>query len=1000
MVIKKTPDETQLKAIESDADKLIINAGPGSGKTFVLIERVKYLINQKKVKPESLLIITFTEKAADELRYRLTHASGLNIDDIDQMQISTIHSACRVILKDYFSSGLEIIDDSDSERKSLFIKRNKEELGFTGYSTIPNNELKIVSRKFDEYSTFGIDTDKLEKYLIKKHFNPMPKLEKEYRELIDKNGFSINIVRKSKFAKRWTLNKHLAIVRAYKKYLELLDDIRSYDFNHLITKTNEYLKNPKEYAFEDLMSVDKNQTAFKAVNYLKENRDRIRFKNILVDEFQDTDAVQMSIFKLLIEGSESVTFVGDPDQSIFAFRGSNNKFLYELLDEGDFERIDLLVNYRTPENIVKFNEYFIQNHGRQLDKGEIIANKKEHGDFYYLDNRDGGEESARIIQIIKHLKSSGKISKYSDVGLLFRSKKSMGVFIKKLSHAGIDFHVQGVQDFEEYGEVNSIMLLLWYLTSPMNKIFNLKDFFKNRAMDQKVFNLDKSTRITLNRYKGTPDEFSKLTYDELLELGIENPHDLEFFNKLNTLKREIYFRDYEVLDIYYKLFEITGYIENKFNDISEEELEENIELLNLGFLSQKIYDFMETYDRFDLNTLFEVLSEYYTDYSSPKNALNDDDCVQLLTIHKAKGLEFPVVFLCSLRDRTFPFENRNFKSEIYITPDKFKYPEIAQKCVDNGYFNSKLFKYNLDEEFLKEEYRVIYVALTRTSSTLIISQNRNMGKISPVFNDMIESPYGPSKLTDITSLNKVESLDKDSEDDITLSFTSLQDYEECPHKYNLLYNYNFVKPQDIYMRVGSIVHSILNKINILAIDGDDVEKYIAPIIEESRHSNSDLVNNKIFDDAVSAVDEFYWQEAEDWDMIESEFPFTIKRENYNLKGQIDLMKNYDRGISLVDFKTTGSELMDFEFERYRDQLHFYYLALRENNKYKNVDEMELELFSVSDFEPRDVELKQEYLDDLEDKLEEVFQGISNKQYYKTNDISNCEDCLLKSLCCK
>ena len=142
---ERTPDEYQRDAIEYNGNKLIINAGPGSGKTFVLIERVKYLVNKLGVSPESLLIITFTDKAAEELRDRLMHESGLNIDLIDQMQISTIHSACRVILKDYFSSGLEVIDDSDNERKRLFIKKYQEELGLTKYAFVPDKELGEVA---------------------------------------------------------------------------------------------------------------------------------------------------------------------------------------------------------------------------------------------------------------------------------------------------------------------------------------------------------------------------------------------------------------------------------------------------------------------------------------------------------------------------------------------------------------------------------------------------------------------------------------------------------------------------------------------------------------------------------------------------------------------------------------------------------------------------------------------------------------------------------------
>lgn len=1029
---EKTPDDYQREAIEYPGNKLIINAGPGSGKTYVLIERVKYLINKLNIAPESLLIITFTEKAAEELRDRLMHESGLNIDIIDQMQISTIHSACRVILKDYFSSGLEVIDDSDNERKRLFIKKHQEELGLTKYAYIPDNELRIVANKFDEYSTLDIDTEKLERSIIVRYFTKKRHLKKnqEYKDFIDEKikeqgenfEFPLKELDKNQ-RKRWMYNKYLAIVRAFKKYISLLDEIKSYDFNHLINKTKDHLESSKEFGPEDLISnsnseesdiikVDDAQATFAAVDYLKENRDRIRFKNILVDEFQDTDTVQMKIFELLIEGSETVTFVGDPDQSIYGFRGSDNRFFNRLLNNDEFKRVDLLVNYRSPPNIVKFNEDFIKKHGRAFEKENVMSNTDSNGDLFYLDSMNGAEEAKKIVSIVKYMKETGKINKYSDVGLLFRTKRSMNPFINLLLKEGIKFHVQGNSDFKEYGEVNSIILLLWYLTDPMKNVgFDLRDFvrpssrFNNEIVgfDLEMFNLDESTQSIIKLYDKDADAFSRLTKSELMELGIENNHDLEFFTELNDLKRQIHSENkIEVLDVYYRLFKITNYLQNKFKNISKDELEDNVEILNLGYLSRKINDYMETYSRDNVNDLFDMLFEYYTEYSSPKNSLNDDESLQLLTVHKAKGLEFPVVFVCSIKQGSFPLTKRDNNNDPYATPEHIKYPDIAKKFETGGEFDQLAFGRELHKKFIKEENRIFYVAITRAISTLIISHVMSKNKRSPLFLEMVNNHPEIVELTDdlVAELQPVKSLKKDRPDELNLSFSSLEDYSDCPHKYNLIYNFDFVNPQNIYMRVGTIIHSILNKLNTLAIEGEDVDEWIEPIIQESMESNSDLAKNKIFTNIIEDLDE-YLDEADEWNIIESEYPFTIKRANYNLKGQIDLMRKKDNGITLVDFKTTSSESMDVDNSRYEDQLHFYHLAMRDNSKYKNVEDIDLKLFSLKDFEEIPVQYKKERINELEGKLNRVYAKITEKQYYPTIDVeSKCSDCLLRNLCGK
>lgn len=1024
---EKTPDEYQREAIEYEGNKLIINAGPGSGKTYVLIERVKYLVNKMGVAPESLLIITFTEKAAEELRDRLMHESGLEIDIIDQMQISTIHSACRVILKDYFSSGLEVIDDSDNERKRLFIKKHQEELGLTKYAYIPDNELRFVANKFDEYSTLDVDTDKLEKHLETKFFSKKRQLKKdqEYRDFIDEKirqegenfQFPIRELDKNKL-KRWTANKHIAIVRAFKKYIELLDEIKSYDFNHLLNRTKSNMERTKKFGPEDLnvntdetVKADDAQATFAAVNYLKENRDRIRFKNILVDEFQDTDSVQMKIFELLIDGSETVTFVGDPDQSIYGFRGSDNKFFNRLLNNDEFKRVDLLVNYRTPQNIIDFNEDFIKNHGRLFVKNPVKSNKTDKGDLYYLDSMNGAEEAEKIVSIIKSMKETGKIKKFSDVGLLFRTKRSMNPFINLLLKEGMKFHVQGNSDFKEYGEVNSIIFLLWYLTSPMRNVgFDLKDFIRPSSkyngetvgFDLEMFNLDESTKNIISKYDKTALEFSQLTENELSDLGIKDSHDLKFFTELNNLKRQIHNDTVEVLDVYYRLFKITNYIENKFKTIKKEDLEDCIEILNLGYLSRKINDYMETYSRDNINDLFDMLFEYYTDYSSPKNSLNDDESLQLLTVHKSKGLEFPVVFVCSIKNTYFPSTKRKKDNEVFPTPDHFKYPEIAKKYELGGDFDSLSFNKELNRKHVDEENRILFVALTRAISTLIVSHVMMNNTKAPVFLEMQKNHPEMVELTDdlLPQLQTVKSLKKDRPDELNLSFSSLEDYRECPHKYNLVYNYDFVNPQNIYMRVGTIVHSILNKLNTLAIEGEDVDDWIDPIIEESKQSNSDLIGNPIFTTIIDELED-YLDEADEWNILESEFPFTIKRANYNLKGQIDLVRQKSNGITLVDFKTTDTESMDAEDTKYEDQLHFYHLAMRDNSKYRDVEDIDLKLFSVKEFEEIPVMYKQERVNELEGRLNRVYSKIAEKQYYPTKDVeTTCTSCLLRNLCGK
>lgn len=1017
--------DEQLEAVRSRAPRLIIKAGPGAGKTRVLVERVQFLVNERHVNPKSLLVITFTEKAAEELKYRLNADGDLTFEQIDQMQIGTIHGFCRTFLRNYVSSGIEVIDDEDNEKKVLFIKKNLERLNLHKYAYIPNDELKRVASKFDEYARFNINMEDLIAYIKKRHFNKShSKINKKYRAFIDSkmtdenSKFPLSEV-ESKYKNIWINHKRLAIAKAYKTYLELHDEIKSYDFNLLQIKTKE--------------------------NLLKMNRKKVDYKNILIDEFQDTDMIQFEIFELLSENAETVTYVGDINQSIYWWRGTVSSNFKKLLNkDSEFEVKELLTNYRSPKNIVEFNNRFM------VDDMELRAFNHENGGLFYLDSKDRGEQAKKIVSVIKHLKKENIIQKYSDIGLLFRSTKMYQIesLLEELKSNEIKFHIQGASDFEIYPEVECVLLLIWYLTKkmPESDVFKLKEF-ADEDLNNTMFQFTDTTLEVLKNYNDSPCDFSKFTKKELKEVGIVNNHDLEFFNELNRLKENFYAcnnKNYErldVLSIYYELFNLTGYIEYKFQEMieKEEDIDSNTELLNLGFISCKINDFMQTVDRFDLDELFEFLYTFYKEYSSPSNSLDNVDCVQILTIHKAKGLEFPVVFVCSLIEGGFPKRKPlKEKPEMFPTPLKLKHKDILEKLKQKNKQN--FFKQEYRKEFKNEEQKTLYVGLTRAKSILIISHIKNKAKKeSKEFIEMKKNnpdfiEFSPEN---INRLNKVKS-NKKSEKDLEFSFTSLEDYNECPHKYNLLYNYDFVSPQNLSMRIGTIVHAVLDKINREIMDHPNQKisiEFINKVIEEAKESNSDLKDNEKFLDTLYTVMNYYpqvgielegeedsvseggsgdgdnsgfWEEDSfDEDIIkgtiqESEYPFTIPWYDGKLKGTIDLIMDYgENNISLIDFKTSDEYSIEDYFERYVKQLHFYYMAMDYNSTYGPKKETtSLSIYSLKDNDFQDIEIDEDMIHDLKESLLTISRKVNNKEYPQSNNDESCDNCLLRSLCCK
>lgn len=1019
--------EHQNKAITSKSSKLIIDAGPGAGKTEVLTKRVEYLIKNLKKDPKSVLVITFTEKAANELTLRLK--DKLPIEIVDQMKINTIHGFCIDLLNEYVSSGIDIIDDKINVKKLMFIKKYKEDLGFTYENYITEGELGIVGEKYKEFISFDVDVKGLYDEIKSKYFTKKKDLknEEEYMRLINEVKeqygadfkFPVDLVNeKATLRTRWYLHKYLTILKSYGKYLELQDERTSYDFDYI---------------------------QLKALIYLKENRHQVRFKNILIDEFQDSDIIQIKIFNLLLDGSETFTIVGDEDQSIYGFRGARPEFFHDFRQNDEFEHVSLDVNFRSTKNIVDFNESFY-NPYRTYEKSDglkIKSNRQENGNLYYIQNDSQFQQAKEIVSLIKHLKEDGKIEKYSDIGLLFRSLKDYYIaeLIKELDNNGIGCYLKGAEDFGNNPEVRAFVILLGFVAEGLDEEYrvSLKEF-SDEEMNKEVFKMSSSTIENLGMLD---DDFnvSYMTHDELLDLGV-NEKDCKFFERLFELKRDFYGEDREhklsIQDVFYRLFDITNYVDDLIESRQEENKDDYAQLYNLALISQVINYFMETNDRYDLASFFEFLANFYTHFDSPSDNEIVDDKVQISTIHGSKGLEYPVVILCNVRRNSFPrnkFDIPSITKDIkYLiespSMDRLTYPihvNYFEQYSNLGVSYSAIRKLFKSHE-IEEQNRLIYVAMTRARDTLIISSVLDKTKKESKLVTTFKVDLGLQKIDCGKLENFKASPPKklNDENELNLSFTSLKDYRTCPHKYNIIYNYGFRTPETLSMHIGTVIHKILDKIHKTHMEGRLSQDIVEQIIYEAISSNPDLSSNEQFLNSLNHVRAYvdekllYFEEDGDsssndpgnvydevklnpeWNLNDSEFYFTIQEEDYNLTGQVDLiLKDEDGEVTLIDFKTTGEESIDDNFEDHEMQLHIYYLALKDRQEYRDRIS-NLKVYAVNDNLEQEVDLDEDFADELMEELSDVAYGIHEKHFDKRihDDLNQiqCGECVLRHLC--
>lgn len=990
-------NENQQKVVEYNGNKpLLVEAGPGSGKTRVIIERVKFLINELKVNPSSLLVITFTRKAANELKDRLSEDIPKNI--INEMQISTIHSFCLDFLKKR-GNVTNLIDDDSGEKRRLFIQKYKYKLGFKNEFYLADYQIPSVINKFDEYTTFKVDIDGLIDYI--KQTRP---IDKEYVDFVNSFKFfpSKKVRDNEKFKKSWYNARFLQTPKAYVKYLELLDLFNAVDYNTVQIKFLESLKENPE----------------------------TQYTNILVDEFQDTDPVQAEIFEILLKNAESFTAVGDVDQSIYSFRGSFRDYFDEFYNKYNAELISLNYNYRSTNNIIRTSEAFIKPQRKEYSKKYLVGARNEDKESYILESLDPQEEAQKIFNLIKDLKDNGKIRQYSDVAILYRSivsNKNIPFLIDEFKKNDISYHISGTEDLIESDEVKSILTLFYYIARKLDHSYgmsnlekewlNLRAFcgidfipkFRKLSVETKrylmelqenfendVLKTEKEVYFELTGKKSRKKKFNGVftrNEDVLIEIFkrvnkpvvdldlIEDTGDREFFTELEKLRENVFSSDEEdkltILEVYYELLNLCGY----FDDLVINNGNYELELENLSKISRTIFNYESIISANDVRGLFFFLTNVIEGYVTSSS---DVDGVQLMTVHKAKGLEFPVTIVSSLSEYNFPLAPRDpmrekdniNKEDTFYTPNKFlEYKDCSEAD-----------EVNLG---LAEENRVIYVAMTRAQDILVLSVVGKMPeeicKISNYFNKNLD--------LDNMSISSVGS--KPEENKLNLSYSSFADYNNCPWRYNLLNKLHFKVSQKEVTKMGSIIHEALDVINQEIKDSGEISKEnIEKIAKDTYYLHGGT--DEEFDDYMDSIFDYYNEIGFDITVVDSEVPFSIDRDNYRFNGAIDLIyKNQNGEYGILDYKNTIFK--DYNREKYAQQLLTYILALKNDSKYCDIEITEAKIYAIKSRSLIDFNIGESRLATQKEEIQNTADLINSHEFNK-NESSYCNICEFFKYC--
>ncbi|WP_236201216.1 ATP-dependent helicase [Pseudomonas pseudonitroreducens] len=880
----------QLEAILATDGPVLIIAGPGSGKTFTVVERIVYLITHKGVAPESLLVVTFTDKAARELTTRISNRlAEIGIQfNLNEMYLGTFHSICLRLLEDYreftrLKRSFTLFDQFDQQ---YFLYQHIKE-----FRELPNAQLVMGHDQTGRWA----QSENLLKWL-----------NKISEEALD----AATLAAAPEVEIR-------ALATCFAKYQELLNEHNSLDFSGI--------------QYEALQLLEKRPEV------LDQLRDKLT--HLMVDEYQDTNTIQERILLLLAGERRNLCVVGDDDQGLYRFRGATIRNILEfpaLFNDGQCKQVKLTVNYRSHPDIIRFyNEWMKE---RVWDDGTRVFRFAKQivpreDDFPELptavrlaakdDSGDTSSWHAEVLAFLSGLKGSGQLVDWNQVAFLFRSvKNDKAVALARFLEA------QGVPVFSPrsnmFFEREEVRLLIGAL------IFLFPQFPKVRAWAEGV---------TLPIWDYYDHQCFKPFIEELRKP--ENKAMLDWARPL--AKRHAVLTqntDYAFSGLFYQLLQFPLFsrflTEEALQGVDKGRAARNlgtfsklltkfeylhfVSVLNPEWLEKNLRDLFNQFLRFLQDGgigEYEDEAEY-----APKG------CVSFLTIHQSKGLEFPVVVCGSLE----------------AVPRK-QYSALDVLLEDGGYLSKERFE-PLDHIKNFDFWRLFYTAFSRAQNLLVLAAQEKQGRgKSP-------SKYFERLFYELPSWRDVDlaALTYEAMKQINLkreySFTShITVFENCAEQYRFFKELEFTPIRESPMLFGTLVHQTIEDIHKTVLRGEEgsvsfdaikgwfstnyamlskkERVYLAP---SSQHA------------ALMHVLRYYERENGNWDRIkEAEVEISLIKDQYILKGSVDLIRGEHDTVEIIDFKSEKKPDMEKDRDRlrqYQSQLEVYAHLVEERSGQK------------------------------------------------------------------
>ncbi|MDO4266967.1 MAG: DNA helicase PcrA [Eubacteriales bacterium] len=612
MAAYDTLNSMQKEAVFYTEGPLLILAGAGSGKTRVLTHRIAYLIGEKGVNPWNIMAITFTNKAAGEMRERVDQLVEFGSESV---WVSTFHSSCVRILRRFieqlgYSTNFTIYDADD--QKTL---------------------MKQILKKMD------LDPKQFRDRTV------LSAISNAKNELISPEEFRLNA------EGDW---RERRIAEAYQQYQEELKKNNALDFDDLIFKT-----------------VDLFQTSREVLEYYQE-----RFRYIMVDEYQDTNTAQFKLISLLAGKYKNLCVVGDDDQSIYKFRGAN---IGNILDfESAFpgaKVIKLEQNYRSTSHILDAANAVIRNNRGRKDKTLWTAN----GEGVPVELRQYEQAYEEADGIVSDIIKSGR--PYQDCAVLYRTNAQSRLLEERCIACNVPYRLVGGVNFYQRKEIKDVLA---YLKTVANG--------QDDLAVQRIINVPKRGigAASVARITAWASEQGMSFYDACVRaaavpgIGKAAGRIQGFTDQIESFKSRLHTEDCSLKELIEGILEETGYREELE---AEGEIEAETRLENIEELINKAVSYSDDSEHPDLNEFLEEVA-----LVADVDRMDDsENRVTLMTLHSAKGLEFPVVYLSGMEDGLFP-------SVMSITSD--------------------------DRTDLEEERRLCYVGITRAKERLVITGAR------------------------------------------------------------------------------------------------------------------------------------------------------------------------------------------------------------------------------------------------------------------------------------